>query len=369
MSWIEVTYHLRGNGDARARALAIAVEQSIEMPPDAVEDAFVTEHILGQVVATDQLAPGLHALRIRLSAATVGDDAGQLLNVLFGNSSLHDDLTLFDVELPATLRSALGSGPRHGLAGLRQRVGAEARALTCSALKPQGLPPEGLARLAEAFARGGIDYIKDDHGLAEQAYSPFSKRVPACAAAVRHAVATTGHPSRYVPSLSGSLDAVREQLRIVREEGLDTAMVTPAIIGLANVQQLIREYPDIAFFAHPSLAGAARIDPACLTSLWRAVGLDAVIFPNHGGRFGYSPETCRRISKAALSTADDLAAAVPVPAGGMSVARAAEILDFYGRDVMLLIGGNLLAAGNRLTDATAEFVETVRRHSETQAHV
>lgn len=367
MSWIEATYHLRGNDDARARARAIAVEQSIEMPPEAVENAFVTEHILGQVVATDQIAPGLQGLRIRLSAATVGDDAGQLLNMLFGNSSLHDDLTLFDVELPAALRSALGGGPRHGLAGLRERVGADRRALTCAALKPQGLPPEELARLAEAFARGGIDYIKDDHGLAEQAYSPFSRRVPACAEAVRRAVATTGHPSRYVPSLSGSLDAVREQLRILREEGLDTAMVTPAIFGLANVQQLIRDHPDIAFFAHPSLAGAARIDPACLTSLWRTVGLDAVIFPNHGGRFGYSPETCHRISKAALSMSNHLAPAVPVPAGGMSVARAAEILDFYGRDVMLLIGGNLLAAGKRLTEATAEFVETVHRHSETHA--
>lgn len=367
MSWIEATYHLRGREeDAWARARAIAVEQSIEMPPEAVEDAFVTGQILGRVVGTDRIGPELQALRIELSAATIGDDAGQLLNMLFGNSSLHDDLSLFAVALPASLRKALGSGPRHGLAGLRRRVGAEGRALTCSALKPQGLPPEELARLAEAFARGGIDYIKDDHGLADQSYSPFSRRVPACARAVRRAAATTGHASRYVPSLSGSLDAVREQLRILREEGLDTAMVTPAILGPANVQQLLREHPDIAFFAHPSLAGAARIDPACLAGIWRLIGLDAIIFPNHGGRFGYSPETCRRIAVAALSGAEDLAAA-PVPAGGMSVARAAEILDFYGRDVMLLIGGNLLAAGKRLTEATAEFVETVRRHSETHA--
>ena len=40
-----------------------------------------------------------------------------------------------------------------------------ARALTCSALKPQGLPAAALADLARRFAQGGIDYIKDDHGL------------------------------------------------------------------------------------------------------------------------------------------------------------------------------------------------------------
>lgn len=368
MSWIEVTYHLRGSAaDAEARARVIAVEQSIEMPPEAVDDAFVLGEILGRVVAVEPRSDSLQAIRIRLSAATVGDDAGQLLNMLFGNSSLHDDLTLAEVVVPPDLRAALGDGPQVGLDGLRRRVGAQARALTCSALKPQGLPSEDLARLAEAFALGGIDYVKDDHGLATQAYSPFPQRVSACAAAVRRATARTGHPTRYVPSLSGSLDAVRTQLRVITEEGLDTAMVAPAILGLSNVQQLRRDYPDIALLAHPSLAGAARIDPACLTTLWRLAGIDAVIFPNHGGRFGYSEETCRRIAQAALVPTPGLAAIAPVPAGGMSVARVPEMLDFYGRDVMLLIGGSLLAEGDRLNEATAAFVATVHQHSQTQA--
>lgn len=368
MSWIDVTYHLRGSPeDAEARARAIAVEQSIEMPPEAVDDPFVLGEILGRVVAVESLGGGLHAIRILLSAATVGGDAGQLLNMLFGNSSLHDDLTLAEVAVPPDLRAALGDGPQLGLDGLRRRVGAQARALTCSALKPQGLSPEGLARLAEAFALGGIDYVKDDHGLATQAYSPFPQRVAACAAAMRRATAWTGHPTRYVPSLSGSLDAVREQLRIIKEEGLDTAMVAPAILGLANIQQLRRDYPEIALLAHPSLAGAARIDPACLTTLWRLAGIDAVIFPNHGGRFGYSEETCQRIADAAIAPTPGLAAIAPVPAGGMSVARVPEMLDFYGRDVMLLIGGNLLAEGDRLSDATAAFVATVHQHSQAQA--
>ena len=106
--------------------------------------------------------------------------------MLFGNTSIHDDVMLHDVEIPAELAATFG-GPRHGLDGLRQRVGAGARALTCSALKPQGLPPAKLAELARRFADGGIDYIKDDHGLADQAYSPFAERVDAIAArAARH---------------------------------------------------------------------------------------------------------------------------------------------------------------------------------------
>ena len=101
-------------------------------------------------------------------------------------------------------------GPRHGLHELRRRVGAPARALTCSALKPQGLSPAKLADLALRFARGGVDYIKDDHGLADQAYSPFRERVEAVAAALRTVAPAGDRAVRYAPSLAGDLDAMRE---------------------------------------------------------------------------------------------------------------------------------------------------------------
>ena len=53
----------------------------------------------------------------------------------------------------------------------------------------------------------------------------------------------------------------------------------------------------VAFFAHPTMGGAARIAPDLLIGkLFRLLGADAVIFPNHGGRFGYTPETCRRLA-------------------------------------------------------------------------
>jgi len=46
-------------------------------------------------------------------------------------------------------------------------------------------------------------------------------------------------------------------------------------------------------------------------------------------------------------------AMLPVPAGGMSVERAAEIVRAYGNDAMLLVGGSLLAAGDGLASARA----------------
>src|SRR5215472_5830493 len=152
------------------------------MPVAAIDDEFVRTEIVGQVVGIAARAPDLFEVRIRLAAETVGHDAGQLINILFGNTSLHPEVALADVELPAPLVETFG-GPRHGLDGLRRRVSAARRALTATALKPQGLPAAKLADLASRFAQGGIDYVKDDHGLADQAYSPFAERVTTVASA------------------------------------------------------------------------------------------------------------------------------------------------------------------------------------------
>jgi len=345
------------------RARAIAVEQSVEMPVAAITDASVLTDIVGQVEAIEPApdgaaSDGVFTVRIGLSAATVGRDAGQLVNMLFGNTSLHDDVVLDDVVLPDEIAGAF-PGPRHGLQALRQRVGAGPRALTCSALKPQGLPPRALADLARQFADGGVDYIKDDHGLADQAYSPFAARAEAIAAALAPYRATT----RYAPSLSGDLDTMRRQLGVAAAAGIDAVLVAPMIAGLANFAALVRDHPGIAFLAHPALAGASRIAPPLLLGkLFRLLGADATVFPNHGGRFGYSPETCRALARAALADWHGLRPCVPVPAGGMTRDRVGEMLDFYGRDIMLLIGGGLLQARDNLTAETAAFVAEVKSH-------
>ncbi len=363
-SVLQAIYRIRS--DARSiddRARGIAIEQSVEMPVSAIDDEAVLAEIVGRVLAIDDLGHGVFEVRIALATETVGNDAGQLINMLFGNSSIHDDVTLHDVEFPRALVQAFG-GPRHGLTELRRRVGASERALACSALKPQGVPAAKLGDLARRFAAGGIDYIKDDHGLADQAYSPFAARIEAIAAALRG-----GGTAHYVPSLSGDLDSMRRQIAVARSVGIDTVMVAPMIAGFSNVQRLVRENPSFAFMAHPTMAGAARIAPPLLIGkLFRLLGADAVIFPNHGGRFGYSPETCRRLAQTALQDWDGLPASVPVPAGGMTPERVPEMLDFYGADIMLLIGGGLLAARERLTEETAAFVAAVRGQRYEQGH-
>jgi ribulose-bisphosphate carboxylase large chain len=337
------------------------------MPLPAISDERVLKEIAGEVQGIAGLAPGLFEVRIGLSVASLGADAGQFLNILFGNTSLQEDVTLHDADITDAAAAHFG-GPNFGVEGLRKACGAGERALTCTALKPQGLAPEELAGLAFRLAAGGLDFVKDDHGLADQAYSPFEVRVPACAEAVRRANAATGSSTRYVPNISGDFRGVAAQVKLAIEEGVEAVLTEPMIFGLSNFHRLVRDFPGVAFFAHPAMAGAARIAPPLLLGkLFRLFGADVTIYPNHGGRFSYTPETCKAIAAEARVPWGRIKPCMPSPAGGMTLERVPELLDFYGPDTMLLIGGNLLAAKDRLTEEAAAFAAHVACHFEGKA--
>jgi len=89
MSRIQAVYHLEADSSAiEARAEALAAEQSVEMPPAAITDAYVRDEILARVENIRPLAPGRFAVTLGIAEATTGPEPGQLMNMLFGNCSL-----------------------------------------------------------------------------------------------------------------------------------------------------------------------------------------------------------------------------------------------------------------------------------------
>jgi ribulose-bisphosphate carboxylase large chain len=125
----------------------------------------------------------------------------------------------------------------------------------------------------------------------------------------------------------------------------------------------------MSFLAHPAMGGAARIAPPLLIGkLFRLFGADGVIFPHHGGRFGYSAATCAAIAQAARTAWHGIAPAMPIPAGGMSLDRLDEITKFYGPDIMVLIGGSLLVSRERLTQESARFARQLAALTESEGH-
>ncbi len=362
--WIAATYRVQSSADAiDARAQAIALEQSVEAPLAAVTDTRVLSEVVGRVARIAPVTPDSFDVTIRLAVETTGFEAGQLLNMLFGNTSLHDDVSLVDAEFPDSFVAHFG-GPRFGISGIRELTGAYGRALTCSALKPQGLAPAQLAVIAATFARAGVDVVKDDHGLADQAAAPFGDRVRAVQRAVDEANATTGGRCVYAPSLTGHYGQLLDRAVVAREAGVRMILVAPMVSGVGSVAALSRDI-GVPVMAHPALGGAARIAPPLLLGkLFRLFGADATIFPNAGGRFSYSAHTCGDIAAAARAPWNGVASMLPVPAGGMTVARVPEMRDRFGADTMLLIGGSLLVAREHLLERAREFVAAVRDSGE-----
>ena len=359
---ILATYRITASeSESRVRAEALATEQSVEMPLAAIGDERVLREIVARVESIKPHAGDFEVV-LGIAPATTGNEASQLVNMLFGNCSLQPEVKLIDVVFPAGFEKSF-PGPRFGIEGIRTITGVQGRALTCTALKPQGSTVEYLAHLARIFALAGIDIVKDDHGIANQAFSPFAERVPAVQKAIAEANRETGGRTIYAPTFSGGGHSLVEQARIAKDCAVKMALVAPMLVGLPAFVELQADL-DIPVMAHPAFAGAARIAPPVLIGkLFRLFGADATIFPNHGGRFSYSRETCMAIAQAARAQWEDVRPALPVPAGGMTLERIDEMIEGYGIDTMLLIGGSLLSAKGRLLERSREFVAAVRSRS------
>lgn len=362
MDCFRATYRVQVAADeVEARAEALLLEQTVELPRAAVRDPFVEKEILGRI---DKISPdpsGGFLVSISYPLHTTALDPAHFLTVLFGNSSLQDDVYLSDVEMPQALLARL-RGPAFGIQGIRDLTGVEGRPLTCTALKPMGLPAEAMADLARTFAEARLDIIKDDHGLADHPFCPFEARVRACLAAVEEVAKKTGHRALYVPNLTGTPERVLAQLAFAQSAGVRAVMIAPMLLGLPFLRELVDGKCKVPILAHPTFAGALRIAPETLLgTLFRVYGADAVIYPHWGGRFSYSAEVCRALAERLRYPLDSVRPTMPVPAGGMSVDRTEELVRFYGNDAILLIGGSLYMAGPALLERSRHFVDEVHR--------
>jgi len=362
---IAATYHIAGSAsEAEACAADICIEQTVEFPADLIIRRDIREQIFGKVASQREIAPDRHEVEIHFAVETAGAELTQLLNLLYGNISLKPGIHLAKVDLPESLLAQF-RGPRFGIAGLRAETGVRDRPLLCTALKPMGLEPAALADLAYQMALGGIDLIKDDHGLADQAFCPFRERVPRCAEAVQRANRETGHRCLYVANVTAPFDELGERAHRARDAGAGGLLVAPGLTGFDSMRFLAEEDAiALPILCHPALLGAYSahategIAHGVLYGLLpRLAGADGSIFPSYGGRFSFTRDQCTELGSSSTRGLGSLATMFPVPAGGMTVDRVPELIAFYGADIILLIGGDLHRHPDGLTEACRAFVE------------
>jgi ribulose-bisphosphate carboxylase large chain len=366
---LRVSYHVTASNEPEleARVESLLLEQTVELPRAALHDKFVLENIVGRLISVKTIEEEKHHVTIDFPISATGNDPAQFLNVLFGNSSIQDHLKLVDFTLPSATewpqRELALPGPQFGTAGLRNITGVFDRAITSTALKPIGLSTERLALLCGLFASAGIDIIKDDHGLANQSFHPFTTRVRACQRAIKDANHKSGRQSIYVPNLMGTPTTVLAQLKFAQDEGVCAVMIAPMLLGLPFMAEIVANHATVPVIGHPSFGGATRIAPELLYGkLFPLYGADATIFANFGGRFAYSRATCRKLADAlTIPSMPGIVPTLPMPAGGIKYQSVADVLALYGTEVILLMGGGLYEAGDdsALHTRAVEFVRHV----------
>ncbi len=351
MSTITAVYEIFDE-NPEARALDVAVEQSHELPT-AVAPA-ESLHSLARVVSVEKQADGPAIATIEFPEELAGGELTQLLILLIGNVSLQDGVRLINLQISDALAAAVGGGPVLGIEGVRAKVKAPTRPLLATALKPVGLPAEALATMAYELAAGGLDIIKDDQGLGNQAWAPYRERVSLVTEAVARANAEHGTSAVYLPAIAGPGETFRERAQLAVDLGADGALLMPGISGFDRIREARDIFgPDRVIYSHPSFLGGFTSSPTHGISpevtyglLNRLAGADAAIFPSYGGRFSFTPEQCAGIAEAARRPFAGLKPILPSPGGGMSIERVPELVAHYGSDVLLLIGADLHRGGD-----------------------
>lgn len=368
MDRFEVTYRLVATdaADAQSLAEAIALEDTVEIPRDVVPAGYIEDVVLGRVEAVTPVDEGVWHGRISYHIDATGAELPQFINVVLGNASILQGVKAIALTLNDDVRARF-PGAAFGAEGVRALVGRPLGGFLCPVIKPQGSSAETLAELCYRTARAGADIIKEDHGLSNQDAAPFRARVALCADAVAQANAEraeAGDPARslYFANIGGHGDQVRDLALYARDQGADGILLIPGLFGFDAMNRLRQlDGFDLPIMAHPSHLGPYVLSPdhgyshgMLFGTMMRLAGADISVFPNHGGRFGFTSAQCDEIAAVCADPGALGPAILPSPGGGMSPDRLPDLMTQYGEDCVYLIGGSILRLGDHIEGGIRE---------------
>ena len=150
------TYRIVAGDYAEAKKIArgIAVEQTVECPDKLFVNTWIEDTVIGQIEDLKKADPGSYYAIISYSPDTVEGEMTELMNMLFGNTSLQPGIRLMSFELPDSMYRHY-PGPKFGRQGIRELCGIEKGPILMSALKPLGRSAKDFGETAYKLALGG----------------------------------------------------------------------------------------------------------------------------------------------------------------------------------------------------------------------
>jgi 2,3-diketo-5-methylthiopentyl-1-phosphate enolase len=286
-------------------------------------------------------------LQIAYPSHNLGAQIPLLLATVYGECASAGEIKLLDLHLPEAFVGAF-KGPKFGLDGIRELVGAAGRPLLITMMKPAiGLTPKESAEVFYQAAIGGSDGVKDDELLVSQPWSHFLDRVREHERAAHAAFEETGHRTLYFVNITDRPDRLVQNAYRAIEAGASALMVDFVTVGTSALAMLADD-PAIAvpIMGHLAFGGAIYAAPRTgvsshlvLGKLPRLAGADIIVYPSPYGTLSYSRSKHLRLAQTMTDPFYGIRRTAPAPGGGLHAGMVPRLFDDLGIDFALGAGG------------------------------
>lgn len=269
---------------------------------------------------------------------------------LFGLGSLRS-VRLVDMSVPSRLLGSF-SGPKFGIEGVRGILGTlkGRRPHIGCIFKPKvGLSPAEMADLAYQVGKDGVDFLKDDETLTDQAFCPLEDRTSMVSEALDRVHQETQRRVIYAANITCGPGDFMSRADVAIENGASALMVDAMVCGLENVRVLADD-PSVSvpIHVHRTMHAAFTRNPKhgisfpVVSLLTRIAGGDQLHVGTAGiGKMESEEPEVRKSIHVLTSEFSNLRTVFPVASGGIHPGLVPALVNAMGKDVVINAGAGV----------------------------
>jgi ribulose-bisphosphate carboxylase large chain len=218
--------------------------------------------------------------------------------------------------------------------------------------------------VAAAAVRGGLDLVKDDETLTDQAFCPMVPRVEEVMSALEKVELETGKKAFYAVNVTSGADQILERAERALDHGANMVMVDVLTAGFSSLEVLSRNLK-VPIHVHRTMHGALTRDKAhgismaVIARLVRLAGGTNLHTGTYLGKMAREAEENDRSKEALRGEWHGLKRVFPVASGGVYPGNVHANLDGYGIDSIVQAGGGVHGHPQGTTAGARAMVQSV----------
>lgn len=347
--FVVVEFYVESNVDILEAAEALAAESSIgtwtglsTMHPDILNKLGARVFLADDDKNIVKIAYPVELFEPENMPQLLSDVAGNV----FGMKEI-ENLRVKDIKYPVGyIRTFMG--PAFGIEGIRDYFEEKKRPLLGTIIKPKvGLSPDEHAKVAFEAWVGGVDIVKDDENLTDQAFNPFQERVVKTIMMKRKAEDITGKRKQYVPNISAPTTDMMSRAEFVKVQGGSAVMMDVLTVGFSGVQHVRNQNMGLILHGHRAMHGAFThntrhgIAMLPIAKASRLCGIDQLHTGTIVGKMEGGKEEVQEINKAMRKEWGGIKTTMPIASGGVHPGLLPKMIELIGTEVIINLGGGI----------------------------